>query len=294
MVFTIRINYFLTLEITMDLVRMVLFAFVIFILIVILLRIWAWAQGAQYSADVNDIIVYGSPDDGLPGKSDSQIIFSNPKLPQIYAGGEYSISTWFYVTNWNINKGRNKPFLILCGGAPESTGFMTMVMYLGQFTNKLGIRVSQDTGSNSAGTLTYGKDYNAIVQGASPYSDAGGDFKDCDIETVDLQKWVCVTAVLTGRTLDIYIDGKLSRSCLLDGLFQVDGDTPTLKLGGPNGFGGLIGLTRAANFAYSPDTVYSYYQQGPFANGLGLDFSSYVVDVKRNNTVIFTTDRSAK
>lgn len=273
----------------MDLVRMVIFAFVIFILIVILLRVWNWLNGGQFSSDTGDVVVYGSPDDGLPGKSESQQVFSGANLPQIYAGGEYSISTWFYITNWNINKGRNKPFLILSGGAPESTGFMTLVMYFGQYTNKLGIRVSQDNSTTGSATLSYTGDYNAIVSGTSPYSDAGGDFKKCDIETVDLQRWVCVTAVLTGRTLDIYMDGKLSRSCLLDGLFKVDGDKPTLKLGGRDGFGGLIGVTRAANFAYSPDTVYSYYQQGPFLNSLGLDVGNYAVDIRRNNSVIFST-----
>jgi hypothetical protein len=272
----------------MDLLRMVIFAFVIFLLLVLLRYIWSWINGV--TGDVGDLIVYGSSSDGLPAKSENQIIFSAPKVPQIYAGGEYSVSVWFYVTNWNINKGKNKPFLILSGGAPEATGFMTLVMYLGQYTNKLGIRVSQENSTNS-GKLNYSSDLTAIVAGRSPYSDAGGDFRKCDIETVDLQRWVNVTAVLTGRNLDIYMDGKLSRSCLMDGLFMVDGDVPTIKLGGPNGFGGLIGITRAANFAYSPDTVYSYYQQGPFTSEFGLDFSQYALNIKKNNSIIFTTEK---
>jgi len=44
----------------------------------------------------------------------------------------------------------------------------------------------------------------------------------------------------------------------------VDANTPTLELGGADGFGGYIGKTRAANFAYSPDQVYKHYQSGPF------------------------------
>jgi hypothetical protein len=168
---------------------------------------------------------------------------------------------------------------------------MTMVMYLGQYTNKLGVRVSVESPNDTLGDLTYSKDYKAIVDGTSPYTDSSPDFKKCDIEQVDLQKWVNITAVLSGRTLDIFIDGKLSRSCLLDGLFKVQGETPTLKLGGPNGFGGIIGMTRAANFAYSPDRVYSYYQEGPFA---GFSFSSldpgqYSFDVKRKGSVIFSS-----
>jgi hypothetical protein len=274
----------------MDLVTLALFAFVILILIVVLKYVWSWVNGTANNPDVRDALIYGSARDGLPGKSKDQVLFA---VPQIYSGGEYSISTWIYVTNWNLNKGANKPFLILSGGAPESSGFMTLVMYLGQYTNKLGIRVSQDTGNSNNGRLSYTSDYNAIVSGASPYSDAGGDFKKCDIESIDLQRWVCITAVLTGRTLDIYMDGKLSRSCLLDGLFMVDGDNSTLKLAGPDGFGGLIGVTRAANFAYSPDKVYSVYQAGPFTGSgflAGLDIAQYTLDLKRNNEIVFSTD----
>jgi len=279
---------FLNIRITMELIGMVAFAFVIFLLTVVLHYLWKWVNGSTGS-DVQDVIIYGSPDDGLPGKTANQVVFSKGKVPQIYGGGDYSISTWIYITNWNINKGRSKPFLILSGGAPEANGFMTLVMYLGQYTNKLAIRVSQEASTGGSGELSYTKDYKSIVNGSSPYSDAAGDFKKCDIESVDLQRWVCITTVLTGRTLDVYIDGKLSRSCLLDGIFKVDGDQPTLKLAGPDGFGGLIGLTRAANIAYSPDMVYSYYQYGPFLGSFG-DLGQYSLDFKRNNNVIFSTD----
>lgn len=253
--------------------------------------VYMWLSG---SSDKSDVVVYSSSTDGLPGKSNNQAIFSGGPMPQLYAGGEYSISTWIYVTNWGVNKGYNKPFLVLSGGAPESSGYMTMVMYLGQYTNKLGVRVSYSSSGTSNGSLSYTDAYNNIVSGRSPYTDSSADFNKCDIESIDLQKWVNITAVLSGRTIDIYIDGKLSRSCLLDGLFMVDGDNTTLKLGGPNGFGGIIGMTRAANVAYSPDTVYSYYQAGPLQKFSlsSLDPSLYTFDVKKQGSIIFSTGSS--
>jgi len=265
--------------------------FNVFFVIIILVGIYSVYKWVNGNGDVSDLIIYSSPSDGLPAKSQNQTVFSGKDVPQLYAGGEYSVSTWIYVTNWGLNKGKNKPFLVLSGGAPESSGFMTMVMYLGQFTNKLGVRVSYDSSAASGGKLTYTGIYNAIVAGTTPYSDSSADFSKCDVESIDLQKWVNITAVLSGRTIDIYIDGKLSRSCLLDGLFTVDGDKTTLKLGGPNGFGGIIGMTRAANVAYSPDTVYSYYQQGPFQKFSlsSLDPSQYSLTVKRLNSVVFSS-----
>lgn len=268
--------------------RIVILIVLAILMLLGLYYLWKWLYG---NSDMEDMIIYSSPSDGLPGKDTNQTIFSGSQVPQIYPGGEYSISTWIYVTNWNLNKGHNKPFLILSGGAPESSGYMTLVMYLGQFTNKLGVRVSYDAADSSVGSLTYTRDLTAIVSGTSPYSDASSDFKKCDIESIDLQKWVNIVAVLTGRSIDIYIDGKLSRSCLLKGLFKVDGDTPTLKLGGLYGFGGIIGMTRAANFAYSPDRIYSYYQEGPFSKFSlsSLDPSQYSLDVKRKGSLLFST-----
>jgi hypothetical protein len=272
----------------MDPSRMVILAVFVILALVSLFYLWKWLYG---NSEMEDMVIYTSPSGGLPGKDKKQTKYAGTQVPQIYPGGEYSVSTWIYVTNWGINKGKNKPFLTLSGGAPSSTGFMTLVMYLGQYTNKLGVRVSYESSDNTSGNVTWARDYPAIVAGTSPYSDSSTDFKKCDIEQVDLQKWVNICTVLTGRTIDIYIDGKLSRSCLLDGLFKVDGDTPTIKLGGPDGFGGLIGKTRAANYAYSPDRVYASYQEGPFTSFslASLNPGDLSFDLKRNGSVIFSS-----
>ena len=261
---------------------------VIVLLILALYYLYNWLNG---SSDVKDFVVYSSPDSGLPAKSLKSTDFGSKNVPPLYAGGEFSVSTWIYITNWGINKGSNKPFLTLSGGAPQASGYATLVMYLGQFVNKLGVRVSYDTAgvNSSSSTIDYVSQMPLLVSGTTPYSDTAADFKKCDIESVDLQKWVNITAVLSGRTLDIYIDGKLSRSCVLDGMFKVDGDAPSIKLGGPNGFGGLIGKTRAANFAYSPDRVYKYYQEGPFSgfSWSNLNPAEYSLDIKKDGQSIF-------
>jgi hypothetical protein len=269
--------------------RIVVMVVLAILLVLGLYYLWKWLYGDN---DMQDMVIYSSSNSGLPAKDTAATVYSGvDKVPYIYGGGEYSISTWVYVTNWNINKGKNKPFLVLSNGASGTSSLMTVVMYLGQYTNKLGVRVSCESSTASLGDLTTAS-YSAIVAGQSPYTDSSSDFKKCDIESIDLQKWINITAVLTGRTIDIYIDGKLSRSCLLDGIFKVDsGEKPTIKLGGPDGFGGLIGMTRAANFAYSPDRVYAYYQEGPFSRfTLGsLDLTQYSLDVKRKNSLVFST-----
>jgi len=199
--------------------------------------------------------------------------YGSANVPGIYPGGEFSVTTWVYVTNWSINSGKNKTILTLSGGGPTASGFNTLVLYLGQNTNKLGVRVSYDnpsaTGSKST-TLDYVTEMPKLIAGTSPYSDTSSEpmFKNGDIDNVPLQKWVNITTVLSGRTLDVYIDGKLSRSSVLPGMYKVDSDIPTVNIGDKTGFGGIIGQTRVANFAYSPDQVYKNYLSGPFDNSL--------------------------
>lgn len=261
--------------------NLVFMAVLFIIFAVSIYYLYKWLNGANN--DMKDLAVY-TTSTGLIAMSSTTTTVSD-SMPQLYGGGEFSISTWIYITNWGINKGANKVFLTLSGG---SGSFSTIVMYLGQNINKLGVRVSYDT-SNAIGTANTldTTQMGLIKNSVTPYTDVASDFKKCDIESVDLQRWVNVTAVLSGRTLDVYMDGKLSRSCVLDGIYKVDGDKTTLVLGGPNGFGGFIGQTRAANFAYSPDQVYRKYLNGPFDGSIWTWIKRYfnpsiTVDVKLN------------
>jgi len=269
----------------MEVGKIILYILVIVVLVYLLYILYSWLNAGN---GVQDMVIYSAPSDGLPARTTTLTgtQFKGSQVPVIYPGGEYSVSVWIYVTNWGAagSTGKNKPFLVLSSGGTLAT----LVMYLGQFTNKLGIRVS-DTVQNQI-KLT---DMSSIVVGNSSYSDSDG-MPPCDIEQVDIQRWVNITVIMMGKTVDVYIDGKLSRSAILPGLFTADGSVPTLTLGSPDGFGGLIGMTRAANVAYTPDRVYANYQEGPFSGWSlsSLDPTQYEFNLKRNNTIVFTTNNS--
>jgi len=249
-----------------------IFSILIFVLMAYgLYYLYKWLQGSNSS--LIDNTLYTSRNTGLPAMSTTPKVYNKSVVPPIYQGGQFSISTWAYVSNWGINRGYNKPFLVVDGGGNT---FKTLVMYLGQNVNKLGVRVSVAQGITlDSKTMANIRPTTGNSFGVSPYTDTAGDFQMCDIQSVDIQRWVNITAVLDGRTLDVYIDGKLTRSCVLPGMFNVDGSSPTVTLGGPYGFGGIIGQTQAANFAYSPDQVYKIYQNGPLDNSLLSQFLSY-------------------
>ena len=85
----------------------------------------------------------------------------------------------------------------------------------------------------------------------------------CDLPEVNLQKWVFVSVVLTGKTCDVYMDGKLNRSCVLPSYYKVDPKGMKMKLLDFNGFEGYLGDVSTYNYALNPDQIYRMYMMGP-------------------------------
>jgi hypothetical protein len=98
------------------------------------------------------------------------------------------------------------------------------------------------------------------------------------VRNVPLQKWVNLIISLYGRTLDVYIDGKLVRTCVLPGVAQVNPDADVLV----TPMGGFSGWT--SNFQYwaaatNPQQAYNIYKAGYGGNVLGNVFNKYRVKV---------------
>jgi hypothetical protein len=90
----------------------------------------------------------------------------------------------------------------------------------------------------------------------------------CDIiNGIEYQRWILISLVANNRTLDVYIDGKLARSCVYKGNFTLSGNTGTLKARfGYNNGGKLKGYFSKGNYynyPVSPDLVWASYQEGP-------------------------------
>ena len=68
---------------------------------------------------------------------------------------------------------------------------------------------------------------------------------------------------MNGKTVDVYIDGKLARSCVLPSLVQVDSGGYTADLLDYGGFGGYVNSIQMYNYALAPNSVYNMYMGGP-------------------------------
>jgi hypothetical protein len=211
------------------------------------------------------------------------------------------VCVWIYIANWKVNSGKNKTFLTINS---KTDTYNTLQMYLGANVNKVGIRVSTDAASTagvSAGNLLDTSQQGSIDNATTPYNDNEANFKQGDVKSIDLQKWVCICVVLSGRRLDVYMDGKLNRSSVLNGMYKVGGtgtDYQMIVGGNPPsttatatvrpGFGGLIGQINAANYAYTPDRVWALYSNGPQDTSITsliksyFDPGQYSFSLKRN------------
>jgi hypothetical protein len=207
------------------------------------------------------------------------ITITSDKLPSIYEGGEFSVSTWLYITNWTYRAGFNKS--ILSVGGPN---FDTIRIYLGGNTPKLSVRLQTKDASGVNNTVPTGASSGAM--NVSIGSQVPVDSLDkatmnatfgilqtdsglldssplCDLPEIDLQRWVCITVAVNGRTVDVYLDGKLSRSCVLPSFYKVDAGGYSANLLAYGGFGGQIATTTMYDSALNPEQVYKNYMAGP-------------------------------
>jgi hypothetical protein len=189
-------------------------------------------------------------------------------LPPLYEGGEYSMSCWVYVNDWAYRRGQQKHIFEIGG-----SGFITLMVGLGNYTNKLMVRVSTDTsGANTLGTNATHTNLDAMEVESGLLN---SQLPMCDLPELDLQRWVLVSVVITGRICDVYLDGKLARSCTLPSFFRVDnGYSVKALLNG--GFGGYISNLTAYGYAMNPSDIYKMYMNGPKAGGGFIDwFTSF-------------------
>lgn len=99
---------------------------------------------------------------------------------------------------------------------------------------------------------------NDLVVAMSTYNNIN---EDIIIEDIPLNKWFNVMIRLTQKTLDLYINGKVTKSIELDGVPKQNYGDVFLALN--NGFEGFISNLWYFNYALSASEIYNIVQDGP-------------------------------
>jgi hypothetical protein len=193
-------------------------------------------------------------------------VIPSSSLPPLYEGGEFSVSMFVYIQNWSYRMGRNKHILSIGGN-----NFDTIRIYLGANKPQLRVRLHTHTqgqvltppASQPTDRLdksTQQAVFTALETDSELTSDAS---VLCDLPDIDMQKWVQVVVAVNAKTVDVYLDGKLARSCVLPTFYKVDAGGYAATLLSYGGFGGYVASVNMYSYAMSPDQVYHQYMAGP-------------------------------
>lgn len=168
------------------------------------------------------------------------------ELPNPNNNSNFAYSFWIYVENWSYKYGQPKIVLL----REDSNQQPTPQISLGDLENNLICSMAYYSSNNASSTPS---------------------IHQCKISNIPLQKWVCVAVSVYNRTLDMYLNGKLVRTCILPGVPLMD-STSSLRIT-PNG--GFSGFTSNVNFypdPINPSQAYNIYRKGYNGGGL-LDFA---------------------
>lgn len=208
-------------------------------------------------------------------------VIKSEKIPVMVDGTEYTYSFWIFVNNWNYRN--DKPKHVLHRGDSQCKNANPSV-WLYPNTNKLMIRFQtygeQGTDAQVDNSNLYPK---YPMNTMNPITDKslmeGRNNFVCDVRNIPLQRWVNVSIVLWNRTSDIYINGKLNRSCVLAGVPKLNNGN--VYIGQFGGFDGLVSKLRYYNKALDPNQIYTSYLQGPY-NSSFMNYKKYIPKIKES------------
>jgi hypothetical protein len=83
----------------------------------------------------------------------------------------------------------------------------------------------------------------------------------CSVSNVPIQKWVNLVVSVYGRSMDVYIDGKLVRTCLLPGVASVN-NSANIYVTPLGGFEGWTAKLQYYPDSLNPQDVWNIYNRG--------------------------------
>jgi hypothetical protein len=151
---------------------------------------------------------------------------STVSIPLNGDGGAYGYQFWMYVTDWNYKFGKEKH--VMSREDSTNTAIMNPMISLHPTDNTMKISVSIFPTSG---------DSSKAEPAPAGHSGATDDVFICEIPNIPLQTWLAVSVTVSTRNLDVYLNGKLVKSCFLTGVPKpVSGNVSLNKDGGFSGW----------------------------------------------------------
>jgi hypothetical protein len=225
-------------------------------------------------------------------------------LEGILDGGQYSTSFWVYISDTKTAattaNGKLVHLLEITKDPFAATGSKgNTLLFVGLNPKNGALIVRQNDSETTSSKISDSASTSGTNYRLSDLIDNYGttttytEKDQCDIlKGVEYQRWILITTVSNGRTLDVYIDGKLARSCVYKSNFALganDGKAKAVfgKNFTPNlAVKGFFSSGKFYNYSLTPDAVWALYQAGP---GSGYNISSFFSNIFSTNTSFNTS-----
>jgi hypothetical protein len=183
----------------------------------------------------------------------------------------FAYSVWFYVNDWNYRYGEPKVVFGRMGSLSDASGGSISgvsgldpcpSVVLGAIENNLIVSLGCYPGVNEQPTTPGGK---TVIH-------------NCMVSNIPIQRWVNLTLSVYGRTMDLYIDGKLVRTCLLPGIANINNNAD-IYVTPKGGFNGWTSNLQYYPNSLNPQEAWNIYAKGYGGGLLSNLFGSYQVEV---------------
>ena len=141
--------------------------------------------------------------------------------------GNYGSQWWMFVKDWNYGYGKDKSVVYRSDAVSSSVANPNVSLHPTDNTLKVSVSIfpSSEGGSGKSEPAPAG------------HSGSSDDVFVCEVPNIPLQAWFSVSITVFERNLDVYIDGKLVKSCFLPGVPKpAVGDIQISKDGGFSGY----------------------------------------------------------
>jgi hypothetical protein len=185
--------------------------------------------------------------DLAPSVSDGKTRSVLPAATAPTGVSDYGVQFWMYIADWDYKFGQEKHVMKRVSSA--NTAMENPRITLHPTDNSLNVRVS-----------LYPNGESTTASAATPTSSSTADSFTCTVENVPLQAWFAVSVTVFQRNLDIYINGRLVKSCVLPGVPKpVVGD---VILSDAGGFSGSICNLHTYTSMLTPDVAAAFFAAG--------------------------------
>jgi hypothetical protein len=162
----------------------------------------------------------------------------------------YSFSAWTYINDWGTNYGKRKNILVIPDGA---SSFYYFALYFSETTNNLEIYVRTQAATSTTNS----------------YTTDSGITATCNVTNFPLQTWVNISISVYNRAIDVYIDGKLIKTCSMTDVARPIPTGKSIYIGGDvasssklPGFSGYIASVLYNSEVFSPKEAWDIYARG--------------------------------